>query len=58
MQIKTNTINVGGSIYMRIPPTMCQHLGITSVKNTPVILQDEEGKRGKYMSAWKQEGKE
>lgn len=39
------------SLVIVIPPDLAKHLGIDVDDN--IILQDEEGKKGKFCSFWK-----
>ena len=49
---KTTLVKMGGSIYLRITPSMLEHLNIKNVERTTMKMQDEEGKHGKFFSAW------
>ncbi len=44
-----------GALYVPIPKDLAIHLGLEA--GTPVEIQDEEGKKGKYASFWKKKGR-
>lgn len=49
---KTTLVRMGGSTYLRITPSMLDHCNIKET-DTEMEIQDEEGKHGKFFSAWK-----
>jgi len=49
---ETTLIRMGGSTYMRLTPTMLEHCNIKET-DTKMKIQDEEGKHGPFLSAWK-----
>ena len=49
---KTTIVRMGGSTYMRLTPTMLEHCGIKETDNE-MEMQDEKGKHGNFLSAWK-----
>lgn len=51
MQFERQIVSIGGSIGITIPPDLLKYLNI-SAKNT-VIIQDENGKHGKFITIWK-----
>jgi len=51
MEIETTIIKLGGTSYLRVPPVMLKHLQIED-ETKEMVIQDEEGKHGKYFSAW------
>lgn len=44
-----------GVLYIPIPKDLAIYLGLKA--GTPVEIQDEEGKKGKYASIWKKKGR-
>ena len=54
MITKTVVRRMGGSTYLRLPPHIADFLDI---KDEKVVfnIQDEEGKHGKFISAWRRE---
>jgi len=57
MKDDTNMRNINGSWYCRIPPSFVRHLGLEGEWGEAVdaMIQDEDGKKGKYCSIWKKE---
>jgi antitoxin component of MazEF toxin-antitoxin module len=50
--IKTSARNIGGTMYLRIPPAMLEYLGITEGEDV-VSLEDKSGPKGKFAVMWK-----
>jgi len=46
-------VKFGGTHYLRIPPHLVKFLDIK--QDSKISIQDEEGKHGKFISAWKKE---
>lgn len=58
MKASTTIRMIGGTWYIRIPPTFAEHIGLKEEKTDDIIIgeiQDETGKHGKYVTAWKVE---
>lgn len=53
MEFQTNIRNINGSYYIRVPQDLVKYLKLED--RDTIIVQDEEGKQGKYFSAWKKE---
>lgn len=51
MQMKTNVKKYGGTLFLRLTPAIIEYLDIKEEQE--MIIEDEEGKHGKYFSAWK-----
>ena len=51
MKINTKARRVGDSLALTIPKHLAEHLEIK--ENTPLILEDKVGKRGKFAAFWK-----
>jgi len=48
-------IDVGGSQGLILPLDLCKYLNIKV--GDEIQIKDEEGKKGRYISLWKKEGK-
>ena len=53
MQFERKITEVGGSLMLILPPDLCKFLGLNA--SDVMVVQDEEGKKGKFLSAWKKE---
>ena len=53
MQFERKITEVGGSLMLIVPSDMAKYLELKP--NDVMIIQDESGKKGKYLSAWKKE---
>jgi len=53
MQFKRQIVSVGGSIGITVPPDLLQYLELKP--KDIVVIQDENGKKGKYITIWKKE---
>jgi hypothetical protein len=57
MKDETTFTYIGGSWYIRIPPSFVRHIGLNEEDKTdrsiPGNIQDETGKHGPYCSIWK-----
>jgi hypothetical protein len=53
MQYKRKLRNIGGSLVFTIPPDLARYMGLKT--EDIVIIQDDIGKKGKFISAWKGE---
>ena len=51
MQYEKKLIEVGGSQGLILPLDLCKYLGLT-IGDT-LIIQDDKGKKGKFISLWK-----
>jgi len=51
MEFERKIVEVGGSLMLVIPPDLARHLELKP--NDPILIQDENGKNGKYASFWK-----
>jgi len=51
MQIEQKARISSGSIIITIPVTLVKWLGIE--EGETIVFQDEDGKKGKYFSAWR-----
>jgi antitoxin component of MazEF toxin-antitoxin module len=54
MQIKTNLTKNGGSLYLLIPPSLIEYLGLEAGEDK-VIIEDKEKSKGRYAAFWKNE---
>ena len=54
MKTKTNTRNINGTWYLRIPPAYVEHLDIKGEAGDSIEMeiQDEQSKKGNYISTW------
>jgi len=50
MQWEKQIIKVGNSLAVLIPSELAQYIGLQ--KGTGIIIQDDEGKHGKFVSFW------
>jgi len=50
MQFERKITKVGGGLYIAIPADLCRYLELE--EGTPITIQDETGKHGKYLSMW------
>ena len=53
MQYKKKVIDVGGSQGVILPLDLCKYIGIAV--GDEIIIQDDKGKHGKFISLWKVE---
>jgi hypothetical protein len=56
MKASTTIRMVGGTWYIRVPPTFAEHLGLKEEAEDSIVpgeIQDETSKHGNYISAWK-----
>lgn len=53
MQFEREVKEMGGSLILTIPVDICRYLELTA--GTKITLQDETGKKGKFISFWKKE---
>ena len=51
MIIKTSARNIGGTMYVRIPPVLIEHLGMKEGEDT-VSIEDKNGAKGKFAVLW------
>lgn len=51
MESKLKLQKYGGSLAFIIPKLYCEHLGIN--EDSYIIVKDDEGKHGKFLSMWK-----
>lgn len=57
---RTTARVIGGSVYLKLPPEVLPHHGLTELKEedgpdaVPILIQNEEGKHGEYGSFWNQ----
>jgi antitoxin component of MazEF toxin-antitoxin module len=51
MQYEKKVINIGGSKTILLPVDLCKYLDIDF--GDEVIIQDDIGKKGKFISLWK-----
>jgi antitoxin component of MazEF toxin-antitoxin module len=54
MITKTSARNIGGTMYVRIPPHLIEHLGVKEGDDT-VSLEDKSGPKGKFATLWSNE---
>lgn len=52
MQFKKKVIDVGGSHCVLLPIDLCKYIGISI--GDEIIIQDDCGKHGKFISMWKE----
>lgn len=52
MQLKTNIVKNGGSLYLLIPPALIEHLGLEASEDS-IIIEDKVKSKGKYAAFWK-----
>lgn len=55
MKSKTNTQCIAGTVYVRVPPHMVEYLNLSKEESVQLIIQDDNGKYGKFISIWKEE---
>lgn len=53
MQFEKEIVMQNGVYYISIPIDLARFLGIK--ENTTIVIQDEEGKHGHYISLWAKE---
>jgi len=53
MKWEKKLFNFGGSVGILLPAELLKHLGLK--EGDPVIIQDDEGKHGKFVSFWKKD---
>jgi len=51
MQFERQLTEVGGSTMLVIPADLCKYLDLNP--RDEIIVQDDEGKHGKFISFWK-----
>jgi len=51
MQYEKKIIDVGGSLGIILPLDLCNYLGLE--KGSEIIIQDDRGKHGQFISLWK-----
>ena len=51
MQFEKKIKNIGGSLFMLIPADLCRYMDIKA--EDTIVIQDDLGKKGKFLSAWK-----
>ena len=51
MEYEKKIIEVGGSQGIILPLDLCKYLGLEV--GTEIIIQDDKGKKGKFISLWK-----
>ena len=54
MQFERKITEVGGSLMLLVPADLAKFLELKA--GDMMVVQDEEGKKGKYLSAWKKGG--
>jgi antitoxin component of MazEF toxin-antitoxin module len=52
MQIKTNVIKNGGSLYLLLPPALVEYLGL-EIGEDKIVIEDKEKTKGRYAAFWK-----
>jgi len=55
MQYKKKLIIQGNSLHILIPKDLADYLKLS--EGSEVILQDDEGKHGRFVSFWKKKGR-
>jgi hypothetical protein len=50
LQFEKEPITISGVFYLPLPIDLVRYLGIT--EKTTFVIQDDEGKHGKYVSFW------
>ncbi len=53
MQFEKKIIEIGGSQGLLLPLDLCKYLGLEL--GSEIVIQDDEGKHGKFISLWKKE---
>ena len=53
MQFKKKIIDVGGSNGVILPLDLCKYIGLEF--GDEIVIQDDSGKHGKFISLWKAE---
>ncbi len=56
MEYEKKLIEVGGSQGLILPLDLCKYLGLEI--GDQIIIQDDAGKKGKFISLWKKNKKE
>lgn len=51
MQFERKINEIGGSLMLTLPPDLCKYLELE--QNDIMIIQDDNGKHGKFVSFWK-----
>jgi len=51
MQFERTMKDIGGSTMVIIPADLCKYLDLKA--EDTVVIQDDEGKKGKFVSLWK-----
>jgi len=54
---KTNTQFTSGTVYVRIPPHMVEYLQLKKEESTELLIMDDTGKHGNFISIWRQDQK-
>ncbi len=57
MKSETNTQINNGSIYIRVPPHLVAYLKLSKEKADDLIIQDDTGKHGDFISVWRKNQK-
>jgi len=52
MQIKTNVVKNGGSLYLLVPPALIEYLSLEAGEDV-VVIEDKEKMKGRYAVFWK-----
>jgi len=55
MQFERNLKDIGGSVMFVIPADLARYLELKA--EDIVVIQDDNGKKGKFISFWKKKGK-
>ena len=55
MQYEKKVLDVGESLGIILPLDLCKYLGIE--KGTEIVIQDDEGKHGRFISIWRKDSK-
>ena len=54
MQYEKRLIEIGGSQGLILPIDLCKYLELEL--GSEIVIQDDKGKKGKFISLWKKEG--
>jgi len=54
MILTTNTMKVGGTIFLRVPPAYVEHLELKGEDD--MLIEDKTGPKGKFATFWKKDG--
>ena len=55
MKSETNTQIISGSVYIRVPPHLVAYLKLSKEKADNLIIQDDEGKYGEFISVYRKD---